>query len=165
MKNLEIGKDAIKKELPVIPKLPGIYRMLNEKEIHRLKLNIHKNGHEYFVEFNNGIATHPLKKIGKSEKNGSIVNFWVIFNYSVTPFLLIRIFMNRIINRFGRGKVRHSLYLDESVYKRISEIAKKHKSSKNSIMEFLMVKSLQKRHEPQPDQWMTGGVEYQSGRI
>ena len=31
MKNLEIGKDAIKKELPVIPKLPGIYRMLNEK--------------------------------------------------------------------------------------------------------------------------------------
>ena len=35
--------------------------------------------------------------------------------------------MNRIINRFGRGKVRHSLYLDESVYKRVSEIAKKHK--------------------------------------
>ncbi len=31
MKNLEIGKEAIKKELPVIPKLPGIYRMLNEK--------------------------------------------------------------------------------------------------------------------------------------
>ena len=33
-----------------------------------LKLNIHKNGHEYFVEFKNGIAIHPLKKIGKSEK-------------------------------------------------------------------------------------------------
>ena len=31
MKNLEIGKETIKKELPVIPKLPGIYRMLNEK--------------------------------------------------------------------------------------------------------------------------------------
>ncbi len=31
MKNFEIGKNAIKKELPVIPKLPGIYRMLNEK--------------------------------------------------------------------------------------------------------------------------------------
>ncbi len=31
MKNIKIGKDAIKKELPVIPKLPGIYRMLNEK--------------------------------------------------------------------------------------------------------------------------------------
>ena len=31
MKNIEVGKDAIKKELPVIPKLPGIYMMLNEK--------------------------------------------------------------------------------------------------------------------------------------
>ncbi len=30
MKNLEIGKDAIRKELTVIPKLPGIYRMLNK---------------------------------------------------------------------------------------------------------------------------------------
>ena len=27
----EIGKDVIKKELPLVPKLPGIYRMLNEK--------------------------------------------------------------------------------------------------------------------------------------
>ena len=31
MKNIEVGKEVIKKELPVIPKLPGIYRMLNEK--------------------------------------------------------------------------------------------------------------------------------------
>mgnify|MGYP005700989933 CR=1 FL=1 len=101
----------------------------------------------------------------ESGRSGLIVNFWFTFNYSVTPFLLIRIFMNRIINRFGRGKVRHSLYLDESVYKRVSEIAKKHKSSKNSIMEFLMVKSLQKRHEPQPDRWITGGVEFQNGQL
>ncbi len=35
MKNIKIGKDAIKKELPVIPKLPGIYRMLNENFINR----------------------------------------------------------------------------------------------------------------------------------
>ena len=28
----DIGKEIIKKELPLIPKLPGIYRMLNEKE-------------------------------------------------------------------------------------------------------------------------------------
>ena len=27
----DIGKEAIKKELPLIPKLPGVYRMLNEK--------------------------------------------------------------------------------------------------------------------------------------
>ena len=27
----EIGKEVLKKELPLIPKLPGVYRMLNEK--------------------------------------------------------------------------------------------------------------------------------------
>ena len=27
----EIGKEVIKKELPLIPKLPGVYRMLNSK--------------------------------------------------------------------------------------------------------------------------------------
>ena len=29
----DIGKEAIKKELPLIPKLPGVYRMLNEKNV------------------------------------------------------------------------------------------------------------------------------------
>jgi len=29
----EIGKDVIKKELPLIPKLPGVYRMLNNKDV------------------------------------------------------------------------------------------------------------------------------------
>ena len=28
----DIGKEVIKKELPLIPKLPGVYRMLNDKE-------------------------------------------------------------------------------------------------------------------------------------
>ena len=27
----EAGKEVIKKELPLIPKLPGVYRMLNDK--------------------------------------------------------------------------------------------------------------------------------------
>ena len=31
MKKSDFGKEVIKKELPVIPKLPGVYRMLNEK--------------------------------------------------------------------------------------------------------------------------------------
>ena len=31
MKKSDIGKEVIKKELPIIPKLPGVYRMLNEK--------------------------------------------------------------------------------------------------------------------------------------
>ena len=29
----EIGKEVIKKELALIPKLPGVYRMLNDKDI------------------------------------------------------------------------------------------------------------------------------------
>ena len=29
----EIGKDVIKRELPLIPKLPGVYRMLNDKDV------------------------------------------------------------------------------------------------------------------------------------
>ncbi len=31
MRNIEIGKNVIKKELPLIPKLPGIYRFINSK--------------------------------------------------------------------------------------------------------------------------------------
>ena len=31
MANSEIGKDIIKKEIPLVPKLPGVYRMLNAK--------------------------------------------------------------------------------------------------------------------------------------
>ena len=31
MKSSELGKEVIKKELPLIPKLPGVYRMLNDK--------------------------------------------------------------------------------------------------------------------------------------
>ena len=31
MRNIEIGKNVIKKELPLIPKLPGVYRFINSK--------------------------------------------------------------------------------------------------------------------------------------
>ena len=31
MKSSELGKEVIKKELPLIPKLPGVYRMINYK--------------------------------------------------------------------------------------------------------------------------------------
>ena len=33
MKSSELGKEVIKKELPLIPKSPGVYRMLNHKMI------------------------------------------------------------------------------------------------------------------------------------
>ena len=31
MKSSDTGKEIIKKELPLMPKLPGVYRMLNSK--------------------------------------------------------------------------------------------------------------------------------------
>ena len=40
MLSSETGKEVIKKELPLMPKLPGVYRMLNSKnEILRQKNN------------------------------------------------------------------------------------------------------------------------------
>ena len=63
MKNLEIGKDAIKKELPVIPKLPGIYRMLNEKneilDVGKAK-NLPKRLKSYVSEKNHIIRTERM---------------------------------------------------------------------------------------------------------
>jgi len=32
MKSSELGKEVIKKELPLIPKSPSVYRMLNHKD-------------------------------------------------------------------------------------------------------------------------------------
>ena len=31
MKSSDLGKEVIKKELPLIPKSPGVYRMINHK--------------------------------------------------------------------------------------------------------------------------------------
>ena len=44
----------------------SVVNALSEK----LKLNIFRDGHEYFVEFNNGKSIKPLKKIGKTKKRG-----------------------------------------------------------------------------------------------
>ena len=33
-----------------------------------LKLNIYRNGKEYFVEFRNGVTVAPLKEIGTTDK-------------------------------------------------------------------------------------------------
>ena len=37
MSNPEIGKEIIKKELALIPKLPGVYKMLNSKKKKKMK--------------------------------------------------------------------------------------------------------------------------------
>ncbi len=49
----------------------SVVNALSEK----LALTIFRNGSEYFIEFKNGKSVKPLKKIGKSSKRGTSINF------------------------------------------------------------------------------------------
>ncbi len=40
-----------------------------------LKLEIHRDGKKYFIEFENGEAKYPLKVLGKSKNTGTYINF------------------------------------------------------------------------------------------
>ena len=52
-----------------------------------LKLEIHRDGKKYFIEFKNGNTKSPLKEIGKSKSNGTIINFLPSKEiFSVTKF-------------------------------------------------------------------------------
>ncbi len=52
-----------------------------------LKLEIHRDGKKYFIEFKNGNAKSPLREIGKSKSNGTIINFLPSKEiFSVTKF-------------------------------------------------------------------------------
>ena len=64
MKSSELGKEIIKKELPLIPKSPGVYRMLNHKDDilyvgkaknlpNRLNRYVLKHNHAWFKIFAN----------------------------------------------------------------------------------------------------------------
>ena len=49
----------------------SVVNALSEK----LKLEIYRDGQKYFMEFNNGDARAPLKKIGKSKETGTQITF------------------------------------------------------------------------------------------
>ncbi len=49
----------------------SVVNALSEK----LKLEIYRDGEKYFIEFNNGNAIAPLKKIGKSKETGTQITF------------------------------------------------------------------------------------------
>ena len=49
----------------------SVVNALSEK----LVLNIFRDGHEYEIYFNNGSSIKPLKKIGKTKKKGTRINF------------------------------------------------------------------------------------------
>ena len=59
----EIGKEVIKKELSLVPKLPGVYRMLNEKNeilyVGKAK-NLPNRLKSYVSEKNHIIRTEPV---------------------------------------------------------------------------------------------------------
>ena len=67
----ELGKEVIKKELPLIPKLPGVYRMLNSKNeilyVGKAK-NLSNRLKSYLAEKNHIIRTERmLSQIKKIE--------------------------------------------------------------------------------------------------
>ena len=49
----------------------SVVNALSEK----LSLNIYRDGNEYEINFKNGNSTKPLKKIGKTKKKGTKINF------------------------------------------------------------------------------------------
>ena len=63
MLSSDIGKDVIKKELPLMPKLPGVYRMLNSKNeilyVGKAK-NLKKRIKSYFLKTNQDLKTELL---------------------------------------------------------------------------------------------------------
>ena len=74
----EIGKEVIKKELPLIPKLPGVYRMLNDKDIKsivnygtvvKLIKNLVKKKHYNFLET---LAEAVFDELFKDKRIGKI---------------------------------------------------------------------------------------------
>ena len=84
----EIGKEVIKKELPLIPKLPGVYRMLNDKGeilyVGKAK-NLPNRLKSYIAEKNHIIRTERMlsqtKKLEittQMKKNQGRFLFWSI---------------------------------------------------------------------------------------
>ena len=49
----------------------SVVNALSEK----LELNIYRDGSEYEIKFKDGNSIKPLKKIGKTKKNGTRINF------------------------------------------------------------------------------------------
>tara|TARA_B100000035_G_scaffold75771_1_gene63086 strand:- start:6463 stop:8514 length:2052 start_codon:yes stop_codon:yes gene_type:complete len=86
-----------------------------------LKLKIERDGNKYLIEFKNGDAKSPLKKIGKSKNNGTEINFIpskeifssTKFSFSILEKRLRELaFLNKgikiVLNDFSQKKTRSS---------------------------------------------------------
>ncbi len=99
----------------------SVVNALSEK----LKLEIYRDGEKYFIEFNNGNAIAPLKKIGKSKETGTQITFLP----SKEVFSSIKFSANIIIKR-----MRELAFLNKGI--KITFIDLSNKKEKSKIFKF-----------------------------
>ncbi len=90
-----------------------------------LKLEIYRDGEKYFIEFNNGNAIAPLKKIGKSKETGTQITFLP----SKEVFSSIKFSANILIKR-----MRELAFLNKGI--KITFIDLSNKKEKSKIFKF-----------------------------
>jgi len=99
----------------------SVVNALSEK----LKLEIYRDGEKYFIEFNNGNAIAPLKKIGKSKETGTQITFLP----SKEVFSSIKFSANILIKR-----MRELAFLNKGI--KITFIDLSNKKEKSKIFKF-----------------------------
>ena len=90
-----------------------------------LKLNVKRNGKEYFIEFKNGETVSSLKEVGKSKNTGTEINFIpskkifssVKFSYAIIQERLRELaFLNKGITITLTDKTSKKVKIDEFKY-------------------------------------------------
>ena len=99
----------------------SVVNALSEK----LKLEIYRDGEKYFIEFNNGKAIAPLKKIGKSKETGTQITFLP----SKEVFSSIKFSANILIKR-----MRELAFLNKGIKIIFTDLS--NKKEKTSIFKF-----------------------------
>ncbi|MDC2985161.1 DNA gyrase subunit B [Candidatus Pelagibacter sp.] len=99
----------------------SVVNALSEK----LKLEIHRDGQKYFIEFKEGDAKSPLKKIGKSKETGTQITFLP----SKEIFSSIKFNSNTLIKR-----MRELAFLNKGIKITFSDLT--NKKEKKTIFKF-----------------------------
>ena len=99
----------------------SVVNALSEK----LQLEIHRDGQKYFIEFNEGNAKSPLKKIGKSKETGTQITFLP----SKEIFSSIKFNSNTLIKR-----MRELAFLNKGIKITFSDFT--NKKEKKTIFKF-----------------------------
>ena len=99
----------------------SVVNALSEK----LQLEIHRDGQKYFIEFKEGDAKSPLKKIGKSKETGTQITFL----HSKEIFSTIKFNSNTLIKR-----MRELAFLNKGIKITFSDLT--NKKEKKTIFKF-----------------------------